>query len=85
MGDGKHTLMESFLLFKPLRRLPLGSLDSEVSGFPFFKGSLTKKMEKAAFPALQMKTARNPARTQRIRTQRVMGYTLGGMFVFGRL
>src|SRR5690349_691847 len=63
------TLIASFLLFSPLRRDPLGSLDSDVSGLPSFRGSRTRKMENAAFPTVQTTESRKPARTQYTRTE----------------
>jgi hypothetical protein len=54
-------LIESFLLLRPFNRLPLASLDSDVRGLPFFKGSLTMKTEKAVFPAAQAKFINVPA------------------------
>lgn len=77
--------MESFLLFKPFSRLPLGSLDSDVRGFPFFSGSRTMNMEKAVFPVDHKKVNRVPAKTQRARRNTSVGQEGGSMLVLGRL
>jgi hypothetical protein len=57
--------MESFLFFSPLRRLPFGSFESDVNGFPFFSGCLTRKSEKAVLAAVQANMRTRPTRKQR--------------------
>lgn len=81
----KCTLIESFLLFKPFRRLPLGSLDSEVRGLPFFIGSLTISMENATFAASQEKHNKKLNQRHLPSTATVKGIDAGSMLVLGRL
>jgi ribosomal protein S6E (S10) len=59
--------MESFLFFSPFRRLPFGSFESDVNGFPFFRGLLTKKREKALLAAVQANMSIRLTRKQRTR------------------
>jgi len=73
------------LLFNPFNKLPLGSLDSEVKGFPFFKGSLTKKMEKAILDTVQVNNRNKLAVQHRSRVLNEKGDETGTMFVRGRL
>lgn len=59
------TLMESFLLFRPFNRLPLGSFDSDVRAWPFLSGFFTMNIEKALLPAVHKNPTPAPAMTQR--------------------
>jgi hypothetical protein len=81
----KHTRIASFLLFRPLSRLPFGSLDSDVRGWPFLRGSLTRKIENAAFPTIHITESRNPAKQHFVATQKLNGNAVGSIFVLGRL
>jgi hypothetical protein len=63
--------MESFLFFNPLRRLPFGSFESDVNGFPFFSGCLTKKSEKAVLAAVQANRSIRLTSQQRPRAEKV--------------
>ena len=77
-----RTRIESFLLLRPFRRLPLGSFESEVRGFPFFRGSLTMKIEKARFPAPQITIKKKPAKKQLRIVEKLIGLYGGRMLAF---
>lgn len=77
--------MYCFLLFSPLRRLPLGSLDSAVRGFPFFSGFLAIKVKNATFDAFQRKKTRVPLTRHVFSELKVAGPDGGSMLVLGRL
>lgn len=78
-------MVESFLFFSPLRRLPLGSFESDVNGFPFFNGLLTKKREKAVLAAVHVKRSIRLTSQQRMMVENEKGKVAGTMFVLGRL
>jgi len=73
------------LLFNPFNRLPFGSLESELNGFPFFKGSFAKKMENAASPVFKRAKRRKLAKKLRPRVAIEKGIEDGRRFVRGRL
>ena len=80
-----HTLIASFLFFNPLSNVPLGSFDSEVKGLPFLSGSLTRKIEKAVLPAVQMNEIMMFAMKQYQMVFPPNGSDDGSMLVRGRL
>lgn len=63
----------------------MGSLDSAVSGFPFFSGFLAIKVENAKFDAFQRKKTRVPLTRHVLSEVKVAGPESGSMLVFGRL
>lgn len=79
-------MIASFLLFIPFSRLPLGSLESEVRGFPFFTGSLARNRENAMLPVKMSTSSRKPAMKQRDKVPiDRKAYEVGRRFVLGRL
>lgn len=82
---GKHTLMESFLFFKPFSRLPLGSFESDVKGFLFLRGLLARKREKAVLAAVHANSSMMLAAQQRDMAEKEKGRVVGTMLVLGRL
>ena len=77
--------MDSFLFFSPFSRLPLGSFESDVNGFPFFSGLLTRKREKAVLAAVQAKVSMTLTNRQRRRVEKEKGSEAGTMLLRGRL
>lgn len=77
--------MDSFLAFNPFRRLPLGSLDSEVSGLLFLSGLLTMNSEKASLPSVHTNVSSTLVHKHRRMMVNENGSVMGVMLVLGRL
>jgi hypothetical protein len=80
----RHTLTASFFDFSPFKRVPLGSFESLVIGWLFFRGAWAMYRSKALFTNCHRKTSNVPS-IRKPNVSGMNGATPVGLDVFDRL